>query len=78
MCIWQVVLLSSPSAGPGPLIVNLEMEGFLRFETRVVMSEVRLAAKFRHLGEAAERISGRAPSLCVIPWHSLYSMRKKS
>jgi hypothetical protein len=46
-------------------------------EPRVVMSEVRLAAKIRHLREAAESSSGRAPSWHVIRCHSPYNMRKK-
>ena len=53
------------------------MEGFLRFEPRVVMSEFRLAAKVRHLSESAYRSAGRAQPLRVIPWHSPYNMRKK-
>jgi len=54
------------------------VEGFLRFEPRVVMSEVRLAAKVRHLSESADRSAGRAPPLRVISWHSPYNMRKNS
>jgi len=34
----------------------LWLQGFLRFEPRVVMSKVRLAAKVRHLGEGIRAV----------------------
>jgi len=40
---------------------------------------LRLAAKFRHSGEAAMpgKSAGRAPSLRIIPWHSPHNRGKK-
>jgi hypothetical protein len=40
----------------------LWLEGFLGFETIVVMSKVRLVAKVRNLGEGIRAV----PSLCVL------------
>jgi hypothetical protein len=42
------------------------------------MFQVRLTAKIRYIGAAAmpERSAGSAPSVRVIPWHSLYNWGK--
>jgi hypothetical protein len=41
--------------------------------------KLRLAVKFSHSGEAAMsgKSEGRAPSLCVKPWHLPYNWGKK-
>ena len=54
------------------------LEGFLGSEPRLVMSKVRFAAKFRHLGEAdtCDGNRGRAPSFLIILWHSPYNWGK--